>query len=592
MADTKSKSTTSKNKEDKDSVKKDSKNQIEVVAITACPTGIAHTFMAAQAIEDKAKELGLTVKVETQGTEGSQNTLTQEEIDNAKAIIVAVDRNIDMDRFSGKEILQTSTSKAIKNAKTLIQNTLDKKGTKIYSASANSKKTASEPTGQLNFENIWGRYWKAIMTGVSYMLPFVVFGGITMALSFLIDINNAGADNFGSGNDVAKWFNVAGKLAMGMITPILGAYITYGLVGKVGLMPGFVMGLMARGDFTNSLLEGSSSAWYAPVEDVSSGFIGAVFGALLVATIVILTWRLFNKLPKSLNGVKNILLMPIITALLTVAIFWIVNIPFIYMSWGLQEFLGLFDGSPATAWLLGLIVGFMMAIDMGGPINKAAYVVGITSIGGSMAAADNGGTLVMAMVMAGGMVPPLAIAFATLFGRKTYWEDSDKEAGLSNWILGLSFITEGAIPFATKYPKQIFPGTIIGAMVAGMLVGIFQITLAAPHGGVFVFALVSTSLGSLSSGAAIGLGIGLYLIAIIAGTVVGGLIITFLMKRAYNNELLPTQKSEETLNTVVNKKSITTIFKKRGSQKANMSIENIKSKNILDKQEKVLKVNN
>ncbi|NQX83846.1 MAG: PTS transporter subunit EIIC, partial [Mycoplasmataceae bacterium] len=322
--------------------------------------------------------------------------------------------------------------------------------------------------------------------------------------------------------------------------PILGAYVAFGMVGKIGILPGFLVGLMSRGDFTNTLLQGSSDAWYAPVTGVSSGFIGAIFGAILVAAIVIVAWKMMAKLPKQLNGIKTILLMPLITGLVTIVLFWILNIPLIYMSWGLQEFLGLFEDNMALAWILGLIIGLMMAIDMGGPINKAAYIVGVTSL--DTIASGETGTVTMAIVMAAGMIPPLATAFATAI-RKKYWESDDIEAGYSNWVLGASFISEGAIPFAAKYPKTVMPGILVGSAITGMLVGIFQITLGAPHGGIMVFALVSTSFGSLSGGSAIAFGVIMYIASILIGTVIGGLTINYLMSLQYKKGKLPVQKN-------------------------------------------------
>ncbi len=494
--------------------KKPAKGSFKVVGVTSCPTGIAHTFMAAEALEKAAKGMNLSVKVETQGTEGSKNTLTKKEIQAADVVILACDRAIDKTRFEGIEVLETSTILAIKNGKDIINNCLNKKGTKKLPS---SNKMDNEIDQSLTFDDFKKRAGQAFMGGVSYMLPFVVFGGVMIGLSFLIDINNASLPNYGTVNDVAYWFNTLGELSMGIIVPILAAYITYSMVGKVGLLPGLIVGMIANGQFPARLVEGS---WFGE-SFISSGFIGAIAGAYLTVVIIILVNNVLKNLPKSLQGIKGILLMPLLTTLIAATLFWLLNIPLGYASNGLIELLWIIEDNLLLSISLGLVIGLMMGVDMGGPINKAAYVFGVTTL-------SQGATVTMACVMVGGMIPPLAIALSTSIN-KSLWTKEERELGKSNYVLGASFMTEGIIPFATKKPKIIIPSAMIGAAVGSMLVAGFQIKLGAPHGGIFVFALLESSLFT-DPGMMIGMGITLYIASILIGSLVGAGAIYFLTK--------------------------------------------------------------
>lgn len=497
----------------------------DVVGITACPTGIAHTYMAAEQLKKKALEMGLKIKIETQGTEGGRNVLTEDEIKNSKGVLLAIDRAIDLERFTNHpNVIETTTRKVIKNPEMEINNIIDKKGSKLKGSFASNEN--SENLSGFNFDKFGRRIFKALLTGVSYMLPFVIFGGIMIAIAFIIDIPNAGEPNFGSVNDVAYWFKTLGGISFNMMVPMLGAYIAYALVGKVGLLPGFVTGFISSGSF----LFRDGLGWFGTPAS-SSGFFGAIGGGILSAVLIILIMKyIVSKLPKNLNGIMQILIVPFLGTLIIAGLFWIINIPLLYLNLGFTLFLDIFQGNNNLAIILGLIVGIMMATDMGGPINKAAYVFAVATLEETAGQ----GTYVMASVMAAGMIPPLGIAISTAFN-KSLWTKEERDAGLANWIMGFSFITEGAIPFAAKNPKVIIPASMIGASIAGMLSAAFGITLAAPHGGIFVFALVKST---LFEGAAlsIGLGITLYLVAIIIGSIITAIMINLFIKLFNKNK--------------------------------------------------------
>lgn len=466
----------------------------DVVAITSCPTGIAHTYMAAEKLLEGAKKLGLTIKVETQG-QTVQNVLTQSEIDNAKGIILAIDRGVEMQRFSGKEIHKTGTKKVIANAELHINEALENKNTeKVAVIATGNSLDGVSGEGELTLHNFKSRSWKAVMNGVSYMLPFVIFGGIFIALSFLIDINNAGSPDFGHTTKVAGFFNSIGGVSMGLMIPILAAYTMFGMIGRPGLLPGFIIGMLAAGSgpiFTevfNIEVPGWVPEEFSKTSSVSSGFIGGVIGAFLATVIVVGVSKGLDFLPQSLRGIKQILLLPLFGTASASIIFWFANIPLIYLSWGLLFILDLINKA-GLQWLLAMLLAGMMAIDMGGPVNKTAYVFGTI-----MMPSSGDGKIYMAAVMAGGMVPPLSIAIATLIKRKSLWDSQDIDAGYTNWVMGASFITEGAIPFASKYPKSIMPSIILGSLISGLLVGLLQIQLQAPHGGIFVFALLTSTI--------------------------------------------------------------------------------------------------
>ncbi|UUD37052.1 PTS system protein [Mycoplasmopsis californica] len=494
------------------STEKTNTNGYDIVAVTACPTGIAHTYMAAERLTKAAKEMGLSIKVETQGTEGSKNVLTQYEISNAKGVILAVDKVVDLSRFAGLEnVLELGTGTAIKKPEEQIKKILNKEGKKLPGQKASGSNETTEDL--ISFDGFGKRIYKGIMNGVSFMLPFVVFGGIMIALAFLIDIKNAGTANYGSVNEVARWFKNLGGLAFGIMVPILSAYIAYGLVGRFGLLPGFICGFISIGSFLMKLDPSTGQiSWFDPAGGLGSGFFGGIIGAILSAVLIIVFVKyVFGWVPASLKGLKNILFIPLFATFAIALVFWVINIPLIYLNYGFNKLLGAIESKNYLVPLLGLVLGLMMTSDLGGPINKAAYLFSIATI------SSGNGTVAMAATMAAGMVPPLGIALATSIFRK-HFSQEEIQSGYVNYVMGLSFISEGAIPFTVAKPRVMVPANLVGGAITGLLVGLFQITLAAPHGGVFVFALVKTSLFS-SSGGQIGGGIALYIAAIIAGAI-------------------------------------------------------------------------
>lgn len=546
-----------------------SSNGYDVVAVTACPTGIAHTFMAAQRLEDAAKEMGIKIKVETQGTDGPKNVITSSEIDNAKGVIIAVDKVVDLSKFAGKEnVLEMGTKAVINDPKKQINRILNNEGKKMDGSRSSAKGDQLGAEDLMSFKGFGKRLYKGVMNGISYMLPFVVFGGILIALSYLIDINNTGSSNFGTVSPVAKWFNTLGKLAFNLIVPILSAYIAFGLVGKFGLLPGFVCGLISAGRFLTEInLDTGHISWLQLPEKgdlVSSGFFGGIAGAFLTAALIIVFVKyVFAKLPQSFMGIKNILLIPLIGTLTIAAIFWILNIPLIYVNYGFNKFLNIMNTSYLAA-LLGLVIGAMMAFDLGGPINKAAYLFATSTL---TTTGTTGGTVAMAASMGSGMVAPLGIALCTTFFRKM-WTKEDRDTGATLYVMGLSFVSEGAIPFTAKNPKVQVPANVIGGALAGLLIGALKITLQAPHGGVFVFALVKTELFSESS-LQIGLGIAFYIGAILLGAVVE-MFAMVILTRIYGKR----KKTEtpETKNEKPAKAKLPNFFsKKNGFKKTNKS---------------------
>ncbi len=458
-----------------------------IIAITACPTGIAHTFIAAEKLEQAGKELNHDIKVETQGSGGAKNVLTGNDIRSADGIIIAADVKVDLSRFKGRKVYKTSTKATLKDAKELIEKALNGEGSLV-------KDTTSEPEAK-------GIY-KHLMSGVSHMLPFVIAGGILIALAFLVDIRNSGADNFGSGNDMAAALMGLGGAAFSFMIPVMAGYIAYSIAGKPGLMVGFGAGFLANNPDTFERLYEN----FGLNNTAASGFLGALVGGFIAGYLVWwLTTRLFKDVPNSLRGIVNVLVVPLIGLILIGLTMLILNVPMGAINSGLSDWLSSLSG--VNAAILGLLVGGMMAVDMGGPINKTAYVFGV----GTLASATAGeGTVAMAAVMAGGMVPPLAIALhTTVF--KSRWTKQEKDAGITNWVMGASFITEGAIPFAAARPKIIIPSIIVGSALAGFLTGLFGVASPAPHGGVLVIALTSSIIP--------------YLIAIILGTIAGAAMI-------------------------------------------------------------------
>ena len=462
----------------------------KVLAVTACPTGIAHTFMAAENLTKAGEKLGVPLKAETNGSEGVGNALTAEEIAACDGIIVAADKNVEMARFDGKPVLTVPVTEGIRHPEELI-NKIENGEAPIYHASADAKEAAASG------ESAGRSFYKHLMNGVSHMLPFVVAGGIMIAISFLVDDKSAGA-KFGSSTPLAAWFNNMGNLSFGMMLPILSGFIAMSIADRPGLALGFAGGLLAKSGAT---FTDPSAAHVA----ATPGFLGALLYGFVAGYIVLFLKKLFKGLPKSLDGVKPILLYPLLGVFCMAVFASAINPLMSIINQALTNFL---SGLGNYGIILGVVAGGMMSIDMGGPFNKAAYVTAT----GLLA---SGNYILMAAVMAGGMVPPLAIALSTTFF-KNRWTEDERNAGLVNYIMGLSFISEGAIPFAANDPIHVIPSCVIGSAVAGGLSVAFNCQLRAPHGGVFVIATVSNW--------------PLYLLAIAAGAVVGCLILSTLKK--------------------------------------------------------------
>ena len=470
-----------------------------IIAATACPTGIAHTYMAAEALKKAADEMGVKIKIETNGTDGRKNELTSEDIKAAKGVILAVDRNIETARFNGKPLIKVGAKEGINNAKGLIQKVLDG-NLPIYTASNEEGTTSKsgEKTG----------LYKHLMSGVSYMLPLVISGGILISLAFLADTamgnSDAGTD-FGSKSALAKMIMNIGKQAFGLFVPILGGYIAYSMGDRAALTAGLVAGALAS--------------------SLGSGFLGAIVGGLFAGVVVKFLISALKGLPKSLNGLKMILFYPVLSVLIVgIAMILVIDPVVSILNTNLTNYLNSMNDSNIVLTglnsikglnpvLLGLILGGMMAVDMGGPINKAAYLFGTGTLAATM---TTGGSGVMAAVMAGGMVPPLAIALAsTLFKNK--FTEEEREAGITNYVMGLSFITEGAIPYAATDPGRVIPANVVGAAVAGALTMMFGIKIKAPHGGILVMALSNNFL--------------MYLVAIAVGSIISAVILGILRKK-------------------------------------------------------------
>lgn len=471
-----------------------------ILAVTSCPTGIAHTYMAEEALYQAASELNVTIKVETNGSSGVKNQLTFEEIENCECIIIAADKNVEMNRFSGKNVIVVNTSKAIRDAKRLITEAITGKGT-IYKGDNNSRITEDN----YHKDSIGRQIYKHLMNGVSHMLPFVIGGGILIALAFLIDAKNAGSENFGSVNEVARIFKTIGGYAFNFMLPVLAAYIASSIADRPGLAVGFVGGYMAT----------LTDASYVETANASSaGFLGALVAGFLSGYIILAIKYVTRKLPKSLDGIKPTLIYPVFGILIIgLLMYFVINAPFAYLNNFISN--GLNSLNDASIVVLGIVLAGMMAIDMGGPINKAAYVFGTAAI-------TSGNYAIMAPVMIGGMVPPLAIALATTFLPYKF-SKKERTDGKVNYIMGLSFITEGAIPFAASDPWRVILSCTIGSAVAGGLCSAFGCELMAPHGGIFVVAVITNPF--------------MYLLALLIGSVVGALILGFLKKPVANPEL-------------------------------------------------------
>ena len=484
-----------------------------IVAVTACTTGIAHTYMAEEALIKQGDEMGVTVRVETNGASGVGNRLTADEIARAKGVIVAADKAVEMARFDGKPLVSRPVADGIKKSEELINIILDGKA-ETYTASADEASSSSDASEKLS---LGAAFYKHLMSGVSQMLPFVIGGGILIAISFLIDqfmgVPNDQLSHLGNYHEIAAVFNQLGNAAFGFMIPVFAAYIAYSIAEKPGLVAGFTAGAMATSGIAFGRISFYSldSAVNLADNQIASGFLGALVGGFLAGGVILVLKKALAFLPKSLEGIKSILLYPLLGVLVTGFLMLFINIPMAAINSALYDFLDSLSGSSAI--ILGLILGGMMAIDMGGPFNKAAYVFGTSSL--TAAALSNGGSVVMAAVMAGGMVPPLAVFVATrLFKDKFTAEERD--AGLTNIVMGLSFITEGAIPFGAADPARAIPSFMVGSAVTGALVGAFGIKLMAPHGGIFVFALTSNWI--------------LYLVTIVIGAIVSGLLFGALRK--------------------------------------------------------------
>ncbi len=483
-------------KEAKETAKPVGGQKINIVGVTACPTGIAHTYMAQEALEAAAKELGYVAKIETQGSGGAKSVLTKADIDQADAVIIAADKNVEMARFDGKRVISVPVAKGIHDAKELVEKAMAGEG-KVYEHTGAS---ASFDEGSESF----GRtIYKHLMNGVSNMLPFVIGGGILIALAFLFDMPYTDASNyssFGGNSLIARILNSGiGGRAFGFMLPVLAGFISQSIADRPGLAPGFVGGGLAAAGTSFSSLAGTSEA-------VSGGFLAALFAGFFAGYAVKFLSKLSDKLPHALEGTKPTLIYPLFGTLAVGLAMLLVNPVFSSINVGIT---GLLDSmGTSSKLLLGVVLGAMMAVDMGGPVNKSAYVFGLASL-------ESGNFDIMAAIMAGGMVPPLAIALSTTFFPKKYTK-RERDSGITNFIMGLSFITEGAIPFAAADPIRVIPSIIAGSAVAGGLSMLFGCMLRAPHGGIFVVATISNPIG--------------YLIAIAAGSLVGMAMLAILKK--------------------------------------------------------------
>ena len=477
-------------------VKEAPKTGYQILAVTACPTGIAHTYMAAEALEKAAEKMGVTIKVETDGSGGAKNVLTKEEIANCDGIICAVDRNVEMARFDGKPVYKTAVSNGINKPEELINKILNKQAPVYHSDSADASEDAAG-----DGEGFGRKVYKHLMNGVSHMLPFVVGGGVLIALGFLIDTIAGNADvggNFGFTNPVAAVVFWIGKAAFAFMLPVLAGYISMSIADRPGLLPGIVGGYLATTGATLTMPTGDDTA--------VSGFLGALLAGFVAGLLVNLLKKAFNWLPKSMDGIKPVFIYPLFGTLLIGVVMLLINPVVGLLNTGLSNFLT--NLGDTSRLLLSIVLAAMMAIDMGGPFNKAAYVFGTAAIAA-------GNTWIMAAVMIGGMVPPIAIALSTTFN-KNKWTAQELKSGPVNYLMGLCFITEGAIPYAASDPLRVIPSCMVGAGVSGAVCALFNCACPAPHGGIFTFAVVEHPLG--------------YIISLIAGSVAGALMLAVLKK--------------------------------------------------------------
>ena len=493
---------------DEPKAEKPKKDGYRVLAVTACPTGIAHTYMAAEALEKAGEKMGYPLKAETNGSGGAKNILTKKEIEECDGIIIAADKNVEMARFDGKPVIKTSVTNGINKPEELIQRIVDGKAA-VYHAEGDEL----EATADDEKEGFGHKVYKHLMNGVSHMLPFVVGGGVLIALGFLIDTIAGNADvggTFGFTNPIASAVFWIGKAAFALMLPILAGFIAQSIADRPGLLPGIVGGVFAANGYTfqafaqNKDLVGDGSA--------VSGFLGALLAGFVAGILVNLLKKAFSWMPKSMDGIKAVFIYPLLGTLLMGIFMCLINPVVGTINTALSNFLSSLGDT--SKLLLSVVLAAMMAIDMGGPFNKAAYVFGTAAIA-------DGNTWIMAAVMIGGMVPPIAIALSTTFNKKK-WTKEELKSGPVNYLMGLCFITEGAIPYAASDPLRVIPSCLVGSAVAGALTSVFNVTCPAPHGGIFTFIVCDHPL--------------LYIVALAAGSVVGALMLA-LLKKNVNNEV-------------------------------------------------------
>ena len=478
-----------------------------IVAVTACTTGIAHTYMAEEALIKKGEEMGVTVRVETNGASGVGNRLTAEEIAKAEGVIIAADKAVETARFDGKKLISKPVAAGIRQTEDLIQTILDGKADVFHAENAAQASASQEKL------SLGGAFYKHLMSGVSQMLPFVIGGGILIALAFLIDqvmgVPQDQLSSLGSYHVLAAQFKTIGGVAFGFMLPVLAGYIGFSIAEKPGFVAGFIAGSIASSGSAFGNIAYGAAKGELPAA-VSSGFLGALVGGFLAGGVILVLRKALAGLPRSLDGIRSILLLPLLGVGLTGFLMFLINIPMAAINTGLNNFLSSLSGSSAV--LLGLLVGGMMAVDMGGPVNKAAYVFATGTLAESV---TSGGSIVMAAVMAAGMVPPLAVFVATVLFKDKFTQE-ERDSGLTNIVMGLSFITEGAIPFGAADPARAIPSFIAGSALTGALVGLAGLKLMAPHGGIFVIALTSNPL--------------LYILFVLIGAVVSGILFGLLRK--------------------------------------------------------------
>ena len=482
------------------------KDGYRILAVTACPTGIAHTYMAAEALEKAGEKMGYPLKAETNGSGGAKNVLTKAEIANCDGIIIAADKNVEMARFDGKPVIKTSVSNGINKPEELIQRIVDGKAS-VYHEEGGATASADD---DLEKESFGHKIYKHLMNGVSHMLPFVVGGGVLIALGFLIDtlMGNATLPD-GSANGSFGFTSFAasvpfwiGKVAFGFMLPVLAGYIAQSIADRPGLLPGMIGGMIAAQGYTfNSMFENQNMVGDSTAV---SGFLGALFAGFAAGLIVNLLKKVFSWLPKAMDGIKPVFLYPLFGTFLVGALMCLINPAIGFLNTAVSN--GLSSLGETSQILLSIVLAAMMATDMGGPFNKAAYVFGTAAIA-------DGNTWIMAAVMIGGMVPPIAIALSTTFAKKL-WTEEEIKSGPVNYLMGLCFITEGAIPYAASDPLRVIPSCIIGSALAGALTAVFHVTCPAPHGGIFTFAVCDHPL--------------LYIVALVAGSLLGGVVLTLL----------------------------------------------------------------